>query len=55
MKNENRLRELSNSIRHSNIHIIGVPEREEGEKGAENLFEEISAEKLPILGKERDI
>jgi len=55
MKNENRLRELSNSIKHNNIYIIGIPEREEGEKGAENLFEEIRAEKFPDLGKETDI
>lgn len=37
-------RELSNSIKYSNIHIIGVPEKEEREKGTDNLFEEIIAE-----------
>ena len=28
----------------NNIHIIGVPEGEEREKGTENLFEKIIAE-----------
>jgi len=40
----------------SNIIIfvsIGVPE--EGEKGAENLFQEIITENFPNLGKETDV
>ena len=34
MEHKNRLRELSGSIKHNHIHIIGVSEeqREEGEK-----------------------
>ena len=44
---ESRLRELSDSIKCSNICIIGVPEEEE-----RGLFEEIIAENLPNLGKE---
>ena len=40
--NENSLRDLWN-IRHNNICIIGVPEREEVEKGIENQFEEIDS------------
>ncbi|VFV43401.1 Hypothetical predicted protein [Lynx pardinus] len=52
---ENRLRELSGYIKCSNIHIIGIPEEEVREKGAENLFEEIVAKNLPNLGKETDI
>jgi len=52
MQNENRFRELSDSIC-SNICIIRVPE-EERQKGAENLFEEIIAENFPHLGKETD-
>ena len=55
MQNKNRLRELSDSIRCNNIHIIEVPEKEEREMRAENLFEEIIAENLPKLGKETDI
>ena len=35
--------------------IIEIPEGEETEKGAENLFEEIIAENFLNLGKEPDI
>jgi len=49
MQNKNRHKELSDSIKHINIHILGVPE-EEREKGEENLFEEIIAENVPKLG-----
>jgi len=38
MHNQNRLKKLSDSVKHSNIYIMGVPE-EEREKGAGNLFE----------------
>ena len=38
-----------------NIHIIWVPESKEREKGIENVFEEIVAEKLPNVKKEMDI
>ena len=55
MQNKNRLRELSDSIIHSNIDSIEVLQEEERGKGAENLFEEIIAENLPNLGKETDI
>ena len=41
-------------LHHSNITIRGFPEVEKWEKGAENLFEEITAENLPNLGKETD-
>ena len=44
--------DLWDNIKHTNIHIIGVSEREEKEKGAENLFEEIIDENFPKLGKE---
>ena len=33
----------------NNIHIIGVPEEEEKEKGIESVFEEIIAENFPNL------
>ena len=33
MDYECRLRELSNTIKHNNIHIIGVPEEEGGKRG----------------------
>ena len=35
-----------------NIHIIGVPEGEEGEEGPEKISEEIIAENFPYMGKE---
>ena len=35
-----------------NIHIIGVPEGEEREKGPEKILEEIIAENVLNMGKE---
>ena len=51
-RNETSLRDLWDNIKCNNIHIIGVSEGEEREKGAENIFEEIIAENFPNLGKE---
>ena len=49
-----RPRELSDSIKRSNIHIIEVPEEGKRKKGAENLFEEIIAKNYFCnLGKEK--
>jgi len=53
-QNENRPRELSNTVRH-NSRMIGIPEGEEQGKGAEDLSEEIKAENFLNLGKEREI
>ena len=50
--NEESLRELWDNIKSTNIHIIGVPEGEEKEKGTENIFQEIIAEHFPNTGKE---
>ena len=52
-KNELRLRNLQDIFKHSNIRIIGVPEREEEQK-IENLFEQIMKENFPNLAKEID-
>ena len=38
-KNEERLRNFQDNLKHSNIRIIGVPEGEEKEQEIENLFE----------------
>ena len=38
-KNEERLRNLQDIFKRSNIQIIGVPEGEEEEQKMENLFE----------------
>src|SRR3712207_3613568 len=54
-RNEETLRELSDTIRRCNIRIIGIPEGEEKEKGAENLFKEIMAENFPNLVREMDL
>ena len=32
-RNEDRLRDFWNNIKNTNVHFIGVPEGEEGEKG----------------------
>ena len=40
-RNENSLREPWDNSKQTNIHIIGVPEGEEIQKGIENVFEEI--------------
>ena len=53
--NEDSLRDLCDNIKHTNIHIIGVPEGEERQKGAENILENIIAENFPNLGKGTDI
>ena len=45
-KNVERLRNLWDNLKHSNIQIIGVPEGEEQE--IENLFEKIMKENFPI-------
>ena len=50
--NEESLRELWDNIKCTNIHIIGVPEGEEREKGTEKIFQEIIAENFPNMGKE---
>ena len=51
-RNEDSLRELWDNIKCTNIHIIGVPEGEEREKGAEKIFEEIIVENFPNMVKE---
>ena len=53
-KNEERLKNLQDNFKHSNIWIIGVPEGEEQEQEIENLFEQIMKENFPNLAKEID-
>ena len=53
-KNEERLRNLQDILKCSNIRIIGVPEGEEEEQKLENLFEQIMKENFPSLAKEID-
>ena len=42
-RNEESLRELWDNIKCTNIHIIGVAEGGEREKGTEKIFQEIIA------------
>ena len=51
-RNEDSLRELWDNIKSNNIHIIGVTEGEEREKGPEKIFEEIIVENFPNMRKE---
>ena len=51
-RNEDSLRDLWDNIKHTNIHIIGVPEGEEREKRPEKIFEEIIVENFLNMGKE---
>lgn len=48
------IRYLDN-ITHPKIHIIGIPEGEEREKGMETIFEEIMAKNFPQMGMKRDV
>ena len=52
-KNKERLRNLQDNFKCSNIRLIGVPEGEE-EQEIENLFEQIMKENFPNLAKEID-
>ena len=53
-KNEERLRNLQDNFKPSNIWVIRVPEGEEEEQKIENLFEQIMKENFPNLAKEID-
>ena len=48
---EDSLRDLWSSIKHTSIRIIGVPEEEEKNKGTEKIFEEITVENFPNMGR----
>ena len=51
-KNEERLRNLQDNFKCSNIWIMGVPEGEEEEQEMEHLFENIMKENFPNQAKE---
>ena len=50
--NEDSVRDLWDNIKCTNIHIKGVPEGEEREKGPKKIFEEVIVENFPNMGKE---
>ena len=49
---EDNLRDLWDNTKCTNIQIIGGPEEEEEKKGSEKIFEEITVENFPNMGKE---
>ena len=49
-RNEDSLIDLWD-MKCTDMHIIGVPEGKETEKGPEKIFEEIIAENFPNMGK----
>ena len=51
-RTEDRLRDLWDNIKHTNIRIIGVPEEEDKKKGHEKILEKIVVENFPKMGKE---
>ena len=54
-KSEERLTNLWDNLKYSNIWIIGVAEGEEQQQETENLFENIMKENFPNLAKETDV
>ena len=53
-KMRQRLRNLQDIFKCSNIRIIGVPEGGEDDQEIENLLEKIMKENVPSLAKEID-
>ena len=51
-RNEDSLRDLWDNIKRNSIHIIGVPEGDEREKGPEKICEETVVKNFPNMGKE---
>ena len=51
-RTKDSLRDLWDNIKHTNIQIIGVPEKEEKKKGYKKIFEEIIVENFPSMEKE---
>ena len=51
-RTEDSLRDVWDNLKRTDIRIIGVPEEEEKKKGTEKIFEEITVENVPNMGKE---
>lgn len=55
-KNKQNINDLWDTIKISNIHIIRIAREEEPQdEGIENMFNEITTEKRPCLGKDMEI
>ena len=54
-RNKDSISSQWDNFRHSNIHIIGVPEGEEKEQRIENLFGKNNEKNFPTLLKEIDM
>ena len=50
-RNKESFRDHWDKVKHTNIHIIGVPEREERRKEPEKIFEDIISENFHNMGK----
>ena len=48
-KHESNIRDLWDNIKRANLHMIGIPEGVEKDKGMENIFEEIIIGNFPSL------
>ena len=44
---------MQDNMKHSNIHMIGIPEGEEEEQGIENLFKKVMMENFLNLMREK--
>ena len=52
---ECRLWKITDSMKRSNVRIIGFPEEVEKNRGLEEIFEQLVAENFPNLAKETSI
>lgn len=50
-KTEQVIQQPWDNYKRCNLHVIGIPERKESEKGTEETFRVIKAEKFPKLMK----
>ena len=44
---------MQDNMKRNNIHIRGIPEREEDKQGIENLFEKVMMENFPNLMRQK--
>ena len=50
-RNEDKLRDLWDNVKHPNIQIIGVPGEDDKKKDHEKILEEVIVENFPKMGK----